>query len=192
VSHIITTVSGASFDYDAPSVDHIPIEDIATALAHSARFAGHTRTFHSVAAHAVTVCRILEATDHDALDCYAGLHHDDHEGFLTDLPTPLKQKFNIEGGGLWAELANDIDATVAKNLGIDPSCFYADDVVWADGVALRLESSLLRGVTPIPRPTTLDLKFLDLVDTSLSHDEARNDWLAMHYELAPAAGGQRR
>jgi hypothetical protein len=197
VRSVITVASGKPFDYEdiAGTLPGLDIEDIATALCHSARFAGHTNRFHSVAAHAVTVYRILFGDGHEALDCYAGLHHDDHEAFLTDIPTPLKHMLEARAPGVYRGLVNEIDTQIARNLGIDAGDFHSKYVVAADQLALRLEAHVLKPNSQVPIgewPLAVwEREYLDLVE-DMGHDDARNTFLAIHYELASAAGGQRR
>ena len=53
----IQTFSGRAFFLLDPKPDDILLEDVAHALAHQARYNGHTRTFYSVAQHSVLVSR---------------------------------------------------------------------------------------------------------------------------------------
>lgn len=50
----ITTFTGRHLDYAAPAVESICIEDIAQALSHECRFAGHLPNFYSV--HSTQCC----------------------------------------------------------------------------------------------------------------------------------------
>lgn len=55
----IQTLSGKHFNYNDIQEDAIVIEDIATALSHICRFAGHLPEFYSVGQHSVLVSHLV-------------------------------------------------------------------------------------------------------------------------------------
>lgn len=82
----IQVANGRVIDPLDPDPNKISIEDIAHSLAHQCRFGGHTREFYSVAQHVVIAS---EQTD-DREEAFNVLNHDDSEGYLVDMPSPLK------------------------------------------------------------------------------------------------------
>ncbi len=89
--NFIETYSGIPFRPLSPERNDICIKDIAHALSHQCRFAGHTRTFYSVAEHSVRVSILLQDQGHTPQTILWGLLHDASEYALVDIPTPLKQ-----------------------------------------------------------------------------------------------------
>lgn len=82
----IQTFTGKAFHYEDIRPEDINVVDIARALSHQCRFAGHTNRFYSVAEHCVHVAR--QFTDPQLRKI--GLLHDATEAYILDLPKPLK------------------------------------------------------------------------------------------------------
>lgn len=80
----IQTLSGKHFNYLDIQQDDIVIEDIATALSHICRFAGHLPEFYSVGQHSVLTSHLVP--QEFALEA---LLHDAAEAYLQDIPSPL-------------------------------------------------------------------------------------------------------
>lgn len=83
----IQLAHGGQFNYANPASSSFTIEEVAHALSHMARFAGHTRRFYPVITHS---CMVHDHIDGTPRQKFAGLLHDGHEGFVVDMPTPAK------------------------------------------------------------------------------------------------------
>lgn len=86
--YCIRTFSGLEINVFEPTPEMICIEDIAHALSNMPRFAGHTKTFYSVAQHSLHVSRL--ASNKNKLKA---LLHDASEAYLMDMPKPIKIMF---------------------------------------------------------------------------------------------------
>ena len=97
----IETFSGIKFHFLNPQPSEIRIEDIAHSLALTCRFGGQCREFYSVAEHSIRVAEIVP-NEWKLL----GLLHDASEGYMPDIPRPMKAELpdfiNIELGILKA------------------------------------------------------------------------------------------
>ena len=105
VGEYIQTMSGR-FYFEDPRESDVSIEDIAHALSHICRFAGHTTRFYSLAQHSVLVSRALPIPEDIALQ---GLLHDATEAYMVDLPRPLKRMLPA-----YQRLENDIWKVIAR------------------------------------------------------------------------------
>lgn len=87
----IRTASGQYVALLLPDPATINLADIAQALSHVCRFAGHLPGFYSVAEHSLHVSAQLRRTYGDPTIAIAGLLHDATEAYLGDMVRPLKQ-----------------------------------------------------------------------------------------------------
>jgi hypothetical protein len=137
----IQTHSGNAFDLADPAPDSICIEDIAHALSHLCRFAGHARVFYSVAQHSVLVAQKCAPRD-----ARWGLLHDATEAYIADLPRPVKRLPGMEGYRL---LEARIARAVARAFDLP-----GEDVPLAvkevDARMLATEAAQLMGEPPRP------------------------------------------
>ena len=125
----ITTFSDVLFWPLLPNPDDIRIADIAHALSQQCRFAGHTRTFYSVAEHSVRVSQLCRPED-----ALWGLLHDASEAFLTDVPAPLKELPQFEA---YRAAERRLQRTIATRFGVAPE--QPESVGDADRSILRVE-----------------------------------------------------
>ncbi len=144
MDHTITTNVGLSFNFDDPRPEQVNIHDISVALGNCCRFAGHVRHYYSVAEHASLVRRLVAEANGDAAVVLAALHHDSHEAYLGDVPTPLKEKIKAEAPGVWEKMEGAINAAIAAKLGFDVGLFDHPLIRDADREALAFEAAVLK------------------------------------------------
>lgn len=122
MSNWIQTFTNKKFAPLQPNIKDINIEDIAHALSNKCRFSGHTKFFYSVAQHSVLVSLICKPED-----ALWGLLHDASEGYLVDMPTPLKILPEFKW---FVEVENKLQKLIAVSFGLDEdqpeSVHYAD------------------------------------------------------------------
>lgn len=86
----IRLASGLYVDpFDVPLAD-IKVSDIAHGLSMQCRFAGHVRSYYSVAEHSVYVARQLQRQHGDPRLSLFGLLHDAEEAYMPDMVRPIK------------------------------------------------------------------------------------------------------
>lgn len=139
----IETYSGHYLDYFNPKPEQIEIADIARGLAHTCRYAGQTTVYYSVAEHAVRVRDYVASHQYTANPSLtmAALHHDSHEAYLGDWPSPLKHVFD---SALLKSLADDLDLAITKRFGFHWLYFDGPLVKEADLALLRAEAATLK------------------------------------------------
>jgi hypothetical protein len=133
------TYMGDWIDYTDPDPSAIKIADIAQSLSLTCRFGGLIPFFFSVAQHALLVRQLVIDMGHSEF-AQAALHHDSHEAFLGDVPTPLKATF----GNDYHRMVARFDDAIGEALDLEPSEFYAEEVRRADQMALRIEAAALK------------------------------------------------
>lgn len=129
------TISGKKFQLTEPRKEDVDFADIAYALSHLCRFAGHTKKFYSVAQHSCIVASLLPKS----LKLY-GLLHDAHEAYIGDITSPVKEALGSMGRQLLHRIEEGICRAIfdaAKLEWPSPAVYRA--VKYADLVALQTE-----------------------------------------------------
>lgn len=167
----VQTQSNLHFDYKDPFSSQMCIEDIAHALSHICRFAGHTRTFYSVAQHCVNVSLIVERKY-----AMAGLLHDAAEAFIGDMPTPLKRLMPE-----YRALEHTVEAAIFHRFGVDIEDL--PHIKEADTIMLITEQ---RDFMPLPEPSWVkqcNLKPRPGTLWGFPSEAAKFTFLQRYYEL---------
>lgn len=138
----IQTFTGRAFWPLDPRPDEVHIADIAHALAHQCRYAGHCRRFYSVAEHSVLLARAMPKEHR-----LAALLHDAPEAYLVDLPRPVKRFMPSYGV---AEMA--VWLAISARFGLSPE--LAAEVHEADTRILVDEFE--QAMAPPPAPWSVD------------------------------------
>ena len=142
---VLETYTGQFFDYDDPRPEQINLTDIARSLSYTARFGGHTTRFYSVAEHALLCHALVSEQIPNRPDlALAALHHDSHEAYLGDVPTPLKRTLEAEAPDIYYGLVRKVDDAIGAAIGLDPDRFHDPIVRQADADALMIEAQLLK------------------------------------------------
>jgi len=135
--HYIELSTGTTLNFSEPDKSDITIDDISHGLAHTCRFAGHTKTFFTVSQHSLLVEAIVAEAGGTTEERMIALLHDAPEAFMGDCPTPLKDllPFYRKMEELLVQAISDkIDVNIANLPGI---------VTEADRRALNIEAKKL-------------------------------------------------
>lgn len=107
---------GQLFDYLDPANYSTSVHEVAAHLSKIPRFGAATQRFYSVAQHAVYVSQLVQQKHGHFAALYA-LHHDDHEAFFGDWPTPLKNYvFQRTGIDVAEELTDKLDQMIYEDV----------------------------------------------------------------------------
>jgi uncharacterized protein len=188
--YIIDTASGERLDLDNLLPENIQIEDIAGGLSKVCRFGAQAREYYSVAQHALLVRRLVVGAGYPQL-ALAALHHDSHEAYLGDIPTPLKWKIR-KATTVYVDACKRFDRVIAEAFGFElPEEGTPEQKVIkrADEQALLSEAArlLLDGGKALRRAKRLgEEQYRDLaaLEEPLPPGEAEARFLETHKELA--------
>src|SRR5215211_6559183 len=115
--YIIDTASGVRLDIDNPSPEDIRIKDVAGGLSKICRFGAQALEYYSVAQHVLLVQRLVVEAEHPELALVA-LHHDSHEAYVCDIPSPLKRKIR-KATTVYKEACDRFDRVIAETFGVE-------------------------------------------------------------------------
>ena len=117
----------------------------------------------------------------------SALHHDSHEAYVCDIPSPLKRKLRDAGQTLYDEVCDAVDVAIHAALGLAmPSGDAVEMIKQADQTALMIEAAdlLLDSGAGIAKATGLAMELPGQPGDSLAPDRARAAFLAAHERLS--------
>jgi hypothetical protein len=135
------TYTGRQFWPIDPRADEIDIVDIAHALSQQCRFAGHCKSFYSVATHSWHTSNVCNSEN-----ALWGLLHDAAEAYLVDLPTPIKRA--SEMGSTYQVIEDRLMRVIAERFGLPWP--IPEDVKKFDSFMLHWEQRDLMAPPPAP------------------------------------------
>ncbi|HDL7601063.1 TPA: HD family hydrolase [Yersinia enterocolitica] len=170
----ITTYSGLDFDYLKPLASSICIEDIAQALSHECRFAGHLPNFYSVAQHCWLMSQIVP--EEFALEA---LLHDATEAYCRDIPSPLKRLLPD-----YKVIEHRIDMAIREKFGLPAE--MSSVVHYCDLIMLATERQELDIDDGKEWPMLACIPLAEMAIVPMSSRDARIAFLARFNELTGA------
>ncbi|HHH1143922.1 HD family hydrolase [Yersinia enterocolitica] len=170
----ITTYSGLDFDYLKPLASSICIEDIAQALSHECRFAGHLPNFYSVAQHCLLISTIVP--EEFALEA---LLHDATEAYCKDIPSPLKRLLPD-----YQAIEQQVDTVIRETFGLPAE--ISAIVHYCDLVMLTTERQELDIDDGKEWPMLAGIPSAEMAIVPMSSRDARIAFLARFNELTGA------
>lgn len=178
--------SGGFLSMRKPNPGDITLYDVAHKLAQTNRFGGSTSHPYNVAQHAVFVSERLRRRGSSRRVQLLGLHHDDPEAFLGDIPRPWKAML----GQIYADMTKVFEAAIEQALGLPETATLEHQLIKrADNYALLVEA---RNMLPSGGHRWDYLKDFDLPARIVTPDYyfgeqnwavSRDTFIARHEEL---------
>lgn len=142
----IQDYNGNQFDLVNPTVDTLDFEVTAHCLSRIPRFNGHTVQKWPAAAHVCCVSGLLILEGQNLETVLYGLHHDDSEAYMCDIPSPLKYMPGMEK---YRETEHKYQDVVIEKLGISKGYINFTWVKICDLISLIAEAETLMSRKPI-------------------------------------------
>ena len=168
------TFTGRQFWPIDPRPEEVSIVDIAHSLSNQCRYAGHCKSFYSVAQHSVMVSYICAPED-----ALWGLLHDAAEAYLVDLPRPIKRFSDLGWHYKQVEARLMQVLCLRFNLPVDEPA----SVSKADDVVLVTEMRDLMGMPPTQWRESLANKPLESAIIPWGPRASKNKFLRRFEEL---------
>jgi len=119
-----------------PVLEEIDMHDIVVSISNTCRYGGRVSSFYSVAQHS-TVMSFWAEELHESISTdivKAALLHDAAEGWIGDIPTPIKK--------LWPQI-DEVEKQIAKLVfemhDVDPDLFDCEEIAELDNIMFNTE-----------------------------------------------------
>jgi hypothetical protein len=173
---VCTESGGGFFPFD-PRPDEVHVTDIAQALSNQCRYGGAVRRFYSVGEHAILVSIALERAYPDRPElALCGLHHDDDEAYLVDIPKPVKIFLPM-----YSLIAAPIYACISEALDLPLHLMHAPEIKEFDTRIVADERPV--ALYPQRRPYSYVGEPLGVEVRCLPAGESKLPFLERHYDL---------
>lgn len=176
----ILTASGVHYYPLDPRPEDVQLDDVAHSLSQQCRFGGHTHErdgsprHYSVAEHAIYVSFVVQAFGFDEHVTLRALHHDSPEGYLVDLPRPIKKDPRMS----FYEEAEALNMTAMESpLGLRADHLRADHPIIDAAAQLMLAIEMRDLMNHNSNPSMIEEARADLMKLSGSLESQRSKLL---------------
>lgn len=173
----ITTYLGINFKIFDPDPKQVFIEDVAHALSHLCRYGGHSKSFYSVAQHSIAASYLVKPEN-----AFCALLHDSTEGYMIDLPRPIKYKM-----GQYRIVENKLYSVIAEKF--DLPLIMPEEVHLIDNLMIsEYEWDYFMLKKPNPKHKEFYRRFFEF----RGFEQTKNEFLDRFYELQSIKNQQQR